>query len=392
MIRRRWLDNQFYGMIFSHIYTHGKWKMVTGGGVNQYKGKHLGEVIWARYSGSSEINHPYYSGVSDKVDMNIYEKINYDVNSKVQVWVDLQARSITYKTNGTNDYSGYIIPYQVSKSYLFFNPKIGMTYHSSSAGVYNFYAGIGNREPVRDDMINSSQRSEPKSEKLYDVELSHAIRFGAVNLQSNVYMMYYQNQLINDGSINDVGAYNRINVPQSYRAGIEVSILYQISKQFNWNFNIGLSQNKILNFKEYIDSYDSAWNYLGNSLNKEYKSVDIAFSPNVVASSILTYKISNNFKIAWIGKYVSSQFLDNTGSEARRIKPYQVNDLQLTYSIKTKFIGLIQVNLLCNNVMNLKYENNGYTYSSVYAKTRIDYNSFYPSAGTNFMLKVTCDF
>ena len=49
LIRRRWLDNDFYGAVFSLNYSNLKnLKLVWGGAINEYKGKHFGEIIWAR--------------------------------------------------------------------------------------------------------------------------------------------------------------------------------------------------------------------------------------------------------------------------------------------------------------------------------------------------------
>lgn len=46
LIRRRWLDNDFYGTVFSANYTKRKWDVILGGGWNTYKGDHFGEIIW----------------------------------------------------------------------------------------------------------------------------------------------------------------------------------------------------------------------------------------------------------------------------------------------------------------------------------------------------------
>ena len=392
LIRRRWLDNHFLGMVFSHIYTNSKFQFITGGGANTYIGKHLGEVIWARYSGNTEINHPYYNGNSNKTDINIYEKIDYQLNNKVKIWGDFQCRNIIYKTSGVNDNSGVLLPYNANKNYLFFNPKAGAEYKTNKRGIYYIYLGLGNREPVRDDLINATKKSEPKPERLYNLELSHAIKLNKLLLQTNIYGMYYTNQLINDGSVNDVGAYNRINVPKSYRAGIEFSSIYTFSKKLDWTLSVAVSRNKIINFNEYIDSYDSNYNYVGNGIYKTYKNVDLAFSPNAVGSSIFKYTINKNARLIYITKYIASQYLDNTQSDERKLKSYFLNDLQFIYSFQTNNFGKINLNLLCNNIFNTKYENNGYTYGWMFGAQRVNNNFYYPSAGTNFLLKVTLDF
>ena len=41
LIRRRWLDNHFYGLVFSADYTSNKFNLILGGGANQYLGGHF---------------------------------------------------------------------------------------------------------------------------------------------------------------------------------------------------------------------------------------------------------------------------------------------------------------------------------------------------------------
>jgi len=54
LIRRRWLNNDFYGAIFSLNYKNKGLDLTFGGSANEYKGAHYGEVIWAEFSSDSE--------------------------------------------------------------------------------------------------------------------------------------------------------------------------------------------------------------------------------------------------------------------------------------------------------------------------------------------------
>lgn len=392
LIRRRWLDNHFYGAIFSHIFEKNRWKFITGGGYNIYDGKHLGEVIWARFAGRSEINHPYYKGSSRKSDFNIYEKITWDAGGGFKVWADLQGRFIKYHSDGNNDYSGIMIPYVIHTQYQFFNPKAGLEWHSGKWGVFNVYVGQGHREPVREDLVNAGVKKKPVSEQLTDIELSHDFRSKDFRFQTTLYFMNYKNQLVTDGSINDVGAYNRINVPESYRSGAEFSVFLRLHSHVQWNFNVALSKNRIRNFAEYIDTYDTAGNYLANQLNRTLSSTPISYSPDLVASSVITWSMCKNANLSFVSKYVSRQFLDNTGSELRSINPYQVHDLQLAWKFIDQPTQKLNLFVLCNNVFNAKFNNNGYAFSSLTGNARTDYVYYFPSALTNFLVKLNLDF
>ncbi|MBK9743515.1 MAG: TonB-dependent receptor [Saprospiraceae bacterium] len=76
-----------------------------------------------------------------------------------------------------------------------------------------------------------------------------------LQLESNLYYMLYKNQLVLTGELNDVGASVRVNVPESYRAGIEQSIAFQMTKKWSLNANATWSLNKIKAFDEVIADY-----------------------------------------------------------------------------------------------------------------------------------------
>ena len=56
LIRRRWLDNDFVGGVFSFSHRFDKsLNLVFGGAANTYIGDHFGEIVWARLASNSEI-------------------------------------------------------------------------------------------------------------------------------------------------------------------------------------------------------------------------------------------------------------------------------------------------------------------------------------------------
>ena len=79
--------------------------------------------------------------------------------------------------------------------------------------------------------------------------------------------MLYKDQLVLTGKINDVGSYTRINVPNSYRAGIELQAGLLIYSWLNVNANATFSSNKIKSFTEYLDEYDADYNYYRSASN-----------------------------------------------------------------------------------------------------------------------------
>ena len=75
LVRRKWLDNDFYGIIYSANYRGEHLQFSTGGAINRYDGDHFGRVMWAKYSNSlPQPDYEYYRNRGDKLDYNVYLK------------------------------------------------------------------------------------------------------------------------------------------------------------------------------------------------------------------------------------------------------------------------------------------------------------------------------
>jgi len=93
-----------------------------------------------------------------------------------------------------------------------------------------------------------------------------------------------------------------------------------------------------------------------------------------------------------MGKHVGRQYLDNTGNAARSIADYTLCDIRLHYSIQTKPFKELGATLMLNNVLNRKYESNGYTFSYQYGGNLTTENYYFPQAGFNWLLGVNMKF
>ncbi|WP_026631823.1 TonB-dependent receptor [Dyadobacter alkalitolerans] len=385
LIRRRWLDNYFYGSTFSLEYNSFKKLTASfGGGYNYYDGDHYGRIVWARNSGNIENDHQYYYSKGIKKDFNIYGKVYYQLTPKLNAFADLQFRNVSHNIKGTDNDQ---IALATDEAYSFFNPKAGLTYQlADQSSVYASYS-VGNREPNRDDFASSTAGLFPKSEQLQNVEAGFKTQRGIWAFSANYYLMAYKNQLVLTGQINDVGNAIRVNVPKSYRMGIELEGAIALSKALKWNVNATFSQNKINNFTEYVINYDTGdYNIINHGKS------DISFSPNAIAGSQLTYIIRKDLELALLSKYVSKQYLDNTSSETRKLDAYFTNDLRLSWTIRPSWAREISFNLLVNNVLEEKYESNGYTYGYFAGGALTQENFYFPQAGRNFLVGVNFRF
>ncbi|HEU4555499.1 MAG TPA: TonB-dependent receptor [Chitinophaga sp.] len=377
LVRQLWLDNDFYGAIFSVNSTGKKLNWSLGGGWNRYEGAHYAKIIWAQYD--IDKDHKYYDLDADKNDFNIYWKGELKVTEALRVFADLQYRTIRFNIDGFEDNPALI----QHNSYNFFNPKAGIYYYlSNNSQLYASYA-VGNKEPNRDD-FEAGLTQTPKHETLQNIEAGYVFRNSRVNLTANAYYMYYKNQLVQTGKLNDVGAYTRTNIPKSYRAGIELQGSVQLNKIFSLSANAAFSRNKIKDYVAYIDNYDT-----GLQDTVHYGNSTISFSPGVVAGYTLTAKPVKGLAIDVVGKYVSRQYLDNTGEEKRSLNGYYTNDMRLQYTVPQPLFKELGLQLMVNNIFNRKYEPNGYTYMYIEDGIRKSSNGYYPMAGTNYMIGVT---
>ncbi|MBC6110258.1 TonB-dependent receptor [Pedobacter fastidiosus] len=387
LVRRLWLDNDFYGATYSLNYTpKSNLNFTLGGAYNEYKGKHFDEVIWAQfanYDGSESIRHRYNDNDAFKTDFNTFLRANYQID-KFNIFGDFQYRHVYYSYFGIDPNGS---PAQQNATLNFFNPKAGVTYNfNEKSNVYASVA-IGNKEPNRRDFTDSNVNSRPKSEHLTDFEAGYRTQFSNLSFGINGFAMIYKDQLINTGKLNDVGGQTRQNVADSYRAGVEFDGRWSILKNFYWAATATLSRNKIKNFQEYL--YDEV---NGSLLVNNYNNTDISFSPSVIVSSELNYSILKNADIALLSKYVGRQYLNNTSAKSESLSSFFVNDIRLRYNTSFASVKNIGVSLLINNVFSTLYESNGASYPSLYGGELTRYNYYYPQATRNFLLSLSLKF
>ncbi len=386
LIRRRWLDNDFIGGIYSLQYNVSKLKLLFGGAANTYIGRHFGEVIWARFAADGEIRDRYYDNEAQKTEFSNYLKASYRFD-QLSFSADLQFRHVNYSFLGIDDVSGQLLDLKQNVQFNFFNPKVGVNYSINSRQFISATFGIANREPVRKDFRESTAENHPKAENMRDLEIGYAYNYKKLAINTNIYWMDYTNQLILTGQINDVGGYTRTNALESYRVGIELAGRYKIIPSLALSGAFTLSQNKIKQFNECLDEYlDDEPYYTQQFIDHE--NTNLAFSPTIVTNAGLTFKPLKNLSIDWITKYVGRQYLDNTSNDNRSINPFSFSNLTLSYKIENKFFEEITFSLLVNNIFNAWYSNNGYTYSYLYDGQTTTENFYYPQAGRNFMFRI----
>ncbi len=381
LIRRRWLDNDFYAANANVNFKNNKIDFTGGVFYSKYTGDHFGEVIWARYASDSEIRDRYYEGKGNKNEFTVFSKATYRIDAQWSIFGDLQGRFLNYKTSGiTSD----LVELNIDENYSFFNPKAGLTYKLNPKNQFYFSYGKAHREPSRNDY----EQGIITPEKLDDFELGHRFVSDKTKVNTNIFYMNYKDQLVLSGELNDVGAPLRTSSGKSYRLGLEVDAEIPILKNLRTLPNIALSTNKNVDF---VASIDGELTNLGNT--------EISFSPSIVAGNMLEYSVADNFQINLLSKFVGEQYMGNIDSEASKLDSYLINDLNIVYTLNTlPWIKEVVFSALVNNIFNVKYISNGYFYtydddfSNPGTVTTVEGAGYYPQATINFLVGATVKF
>ncbi|MDN3641284.1 TonB-dependent receptor [Lutimonas halocynthiae] len=380
LVQRKWLDNDFYGTTFSVLKNFEKVNFILGGAFNQYDGDHFGEVKWAKY-GSESIDQRFYDNTGKKTDFNMYAKADYALNTNWSLFGDLQYRYVDYEVLGTDEGP---VTIDIKDENNFFNPKFGVSYFMDKSSFFLSYAK-GHKEPKRADYLANN---DVKPESLDDFELGWNYSTTNFRLKTNIYYMNYVDQLVLTGTIDDVGNPIADNIGNSYRLGLEIDAVVRFSEKFIWQPNLAVSTNK--NIDKYYE-FDGELTNFGNT--------DLAYSPNFIAASNIRYQPTESFQISLLSKYVGDQYMSNIELEASKLDAYFVNDLQVSYEIKTeKLFKSVVFTGLVNNLFNVKYVSNGYfyTYDDTWTDpdqvTTITGAGYYPQAELNFLLGVNLKF
>jgi iron complex outermembrane receptor protein len=392
LIRRKWLDNDFYGVVGSVHYQDDRTGAILGGGWNRYKGDHFGTVIWARYPGISEIRHRWYENTGEKSDWNIFLKATFQPRDLFSFFGDLQLRGIDYEIDGIDDELREITQ---QHDFLFFNPKAGLNFQISGRQRAYLFVARAHREPNRDNFVDADPAGPvPVSETLMDYEAGYSYRGDRVSAVANLYFMDYTDQLVLTGEINDVGAAVMTNVNDSYRAGIELAGTVRIASWLSWDANATFSSNKIRDYVGYVDN----WDYWGDPEHEPYQveevlgTTDLSFSPGIIFNSRVDAEPLKQLHINLLSRYVGRQYIDNTSSEQRKLDPYFVNDLRLSYAIYPQFIKELSLQLQLLNLFNAQYETNAWVYRYYSEGQHGVYDGYYPQAGFHFMAGILVRF
>jgi iron complex outermembrane receptor protein len=393
MIRQKWMDNYFYGLTFSANYNSENLQWTTGGAINHHDGDHFGKLLWARdYYRGATFGNEWYRNNGTKNDYNVYTKATWQINRLINIYGDLQYRHIGYVMTGNDD---DLADLDQSHYFNFFNPKAGVFFDlNDNSSAYASFA-VANREPTRADFKDASKYGSsetPRAEQLYDTELGYQLTTRSASLGINLYYMNYKDQLVSSGKLSSTGYPIMDNVPDSYRAGIEITGGLQIIVPLRIEASVTISQNRIKNFVAYTDQYNENWDAVEQRV-ENLGTTNISFSPDITGNAMLCYTPVKNLSFRLVGKYVGKQYYDNTSSNLRCLDDYFTGNFRIDYSFK---LGGVNLGLqgLVNNLFDRQYITSAWVYRAVFSDGSPDYieDGFFPQAGRNVIGKLTISF
>ena len=391
MVRRKIMRNHTFGVNGSVAYNSERLWLQMGGSYLYYTCPHWGDLEWVDGFTPEQIAGRWYDNDVNKQDANLFVKGMWRVADGLSLFADLQYRYVDYKAWGVNDNFDWntmqMQPINVDKQYHFFNPHVGISYQINNRHKLFASFAIAQKEPTRSDFTDrymfAKDQTQPVHEQLYDYEVGYEYNAPNISLGANLYYMHYRNQLIPTGMVNDSSDALNVNVPTSYRCGVELSAAWRATRWFTIGGNATFSRNKIRN---YVDMLADSPTY-GENLGE----MTIAYSPDVVASAYLDFHVGG-FEAVMRSQYVGSQYFTNNEVAALSLDAYSVTSLDLGYTVKTKSDRSVRFGVAIYNLFNAEYCSNGYGYSYMWDGERYDEAYYFPQAPLHCIANVTVNF
>ena len=392
LVRRKWLDNYFYGAVYSANYQHDNTRLTLGTAVNNYVGDHFGRVMWTKSANVlPQPDYEYYRNTGKKLDYNVYAKLTQRLSPLFTGYLDLQYRGIHYTIKGNDDKAEEEL--DIHKNWNFFNPKAGLSWQiDRNHRLYGSFS-VAHKEPTRNNYTDGYFTEHPKAERLFDYELGYTFANSWLHAGANFYYMDYKDQLVLTGELNEIGEAMASNVPDSYRTGIELMAGIKLDCGLQWDINATLSKNRVQNFTETLFENEEAGS---EAWVIKHGDTPIAFSPDFILNNRFGYTFKG-FEASLQSQYISKQYMSNAKQEECTLDAYFVSNLNLSYTFKLPKVKSVTVGCTIYNLFNEEYENNGYAGSGYYhddngGKVRYNYAGYAAQAGTNVLGHIAINF
>ena len=272
---------------------------------------------------------------------------------------------------------------EFSVPYVFFNPRVGITFRPEKALSAYASVALANREPRMKNLYDGEEAGEGfqplfeqhldgsidtsrplvRPEQLLDVELGVALRGERYRASANVFAMDFSDELVPSGGLDQYGVPRTGNADHTRHLGLEFEGSVRLAKGLDLAGNFTLSQNKFISFDEFVTLPD----FSTAQLSRDGSS--IAGFPNKSGNLRLSYAWKG-FRGNVMSSLVGRQYIDNgngkdssgNAQEDLAVDAFVLLDSSFGYTFpENSALRGLSLNVDLNNVMDSKV----FTYGQV---------------------------
>jgi iron complex outermembrane receptor protein len=376
--RRRWVENDFWGIIPKVTRKHTNGTLTFGGELQHHRGDHWAEVQSVRPAPPEFVpGQRYYDYQGRKIVVSGFAQEVYTPAPKVTMTGALQYSFKQYKL--FDDRFPNLLGQTVSHTtdYNFLSPRVGVTVRPREGLSVFGSVSYNEQEPTNDEVFDpqdyyadardffknfnpeTGQGSDPimNPERLTDYEFGASLRQDRFRIEANLFYMLFKDEIVYNGQINDDGVPIRANAPSSVHRGIEIAAEATPVDGLTLRGNLSINDNT---FDEYVENVVD-WSTWPPTITKVDRAGNvIAGFPKHLANLRATYE-QDYFSVSGHLFRAGRQYIDNSMSSATTIDPYTVVNARGAIKLD-KLLGYPGMSFFVqvNNLFDQEYETGGY--------------------------------
>lgn len=319
---------------------------------------------------------PYYDDSTQKNELSGFVRVDYAVGA-LALRADLQLRYVDM-TFSPDRRTGIAEPLPIH-SWLFVNPRLGVTYDLDDAT--ELYASYGrtSREPTRFDLLGGTQITSAnvhvlrnpntvRPEVVDNIELGYRFTGGDVRFSANAFGMFMTDEIAPIGPfIEQQFVQLRKNVPSSRRLGLEIEASARVLPSLDVSASATAMSATISEYRPDNIGRDTV-----------FTNVTPILTPNLMARLSATWHLSSDLSVTTDARYVGKSFVDLNNDPTMILPSFVRLDMQVRYSVN----DYSEVVASFNNLTDAFIVTNGG--SGFYQGSPVP--TYFVQAGRNYML------
>lgn len=369
LVRRRWLDNHYWGFIPQLHTSVGSARTTFGVGFRRYEAEHYGDLVWTDADVSADALTRYYQYRTDKTSFEAFGRAEIPLSRSTLVTAAFQYQGHRYDWSQCSapNFSGYAF----EADHDFVSPRIGVR-HNTEGGLGIFGSvSYQEREPADRDYLDGDDPqavpqfadvTDPRNlrgaavqpESVVDVELGASLNKTDWSASVTLYQLEFNDELIplDGGRILDDGNFIRANADRSRHQGVELEARAMVTSGLELSGNVSLARHRFVDHEVYAYWVDDVINYEDNAIPR---------SPEVLGNFTARWtrdRLRTHAHVQHVGK----QYVDGVNTESLAIDPFTVVHAGIAYDIGRALNSgrSVELDVRVNNVFDSLYETYGY--------------------------------